>query len=311
MWRGAGYLPGHARPPAHQSRRRAARARAGRRCSSCRCMLGGEAGAAPASVVGALAITLPLAWRRRAPLAVVLSFAVICPLQGLLGGELFEGDPPLFGALVAGALAFYSLAAHAPDRAGARSGSLRRRRRAVGTGVLAPITSTSRASCSPAGLVAAVAVAGRPRRPRPAAARRSARPRTRPARPRRRERGAPADRARAARRRRPRRRADGPAGAGRAPHPRPATPPRARGAARRSRTTGQTALAEIRRSLGILRDERRARGARAAAEPRRPRRAGRRDAPGRAEGRPASRGRAARAGATGSTAPPTGSCRRR
>jgi signal transduction histidine kinase len=79
-------------------------------------VLHGESGAAPASVIGALAITLPLAWRRRAPLAIVLSYAVICPLQGLLGGELFKGDPPLAAALAAGVLAFYSLGAHAPDR---------------------------------------------------------------------------------------------------------------------------------------------------------------------------------------------------
>jgi signal transduction histidine kinase len=79
-------------------------------------VIGGEPGAAPASVVGALAITVPLAWRRRAPLAVVLAYALICPLQGLLGGELFVGDPPLIGALAAGAIAFYSLGAHAPDR---------------------------------------------------------------------------------------------------------------------------------------------------------------------------------------------------
>jgi signal transduction histidine kinase len=79
-------------------------------------VLGGEAGAAPASVVGALAITVPLAWRRRAPLALVLAYAVISPLQGLLGGELFAGEPPLIGALAAGVLAFYSLGAHAPDR---------------------------------------------------------------------------------------------------------------------------------------------------------------------------------------------------
>jgi signal transduction histidine kinase len=79
-------------------------------------VLHGETGAAPASVIGALAITLPLAWRRRVPLAIVLSYAVICPLQALLGGELFKGDPPLVGALAAGAVAFYSLGAHAPDR---------------------------------------------------------------------------------------------------------------------------------------------------------------------------------------------------
>jgi signal transduction histidine kinase len=79
-------------------------------------VLGGEPGASPASVVGALAITVPLAWRRRAPLAPVLAYAVISPLQGLLGGELFAGEPPLIGALAAGVLAFYSLGAHARDR---------------------------------------------------------------------------------------------------------------------------------------------------------------------------------------------------
>ncbi|HLM10434.1 MAG TPA: histidine kinase dimerization/phosphoacceptor domain-containing protein, partial [Thermoleophilaceae bacterium] len=79
-------------------------------------VLSGEPGASPASVVGALAITVPLAWRRRAPLAPVLAYAVISPLQGLLGGELFAGEPPLIGALAAGVLAFYSLGAHARDR---------------------------------------------------------------------------------------------------------------------------------------------------------------------------------------------------
>jgi signal transduction histidine kinase len=79
-------------------------------------VLGGEPGAAVVSVVAALAITLPLAWRRRAPLAIVLAFAVISPLQALLGGELFTGDPPPPGALAAGVVTFYSLAAYAPDR---------------------------------------------------------------------------------------------------------------------------------------------------------------------------------------------------
>jgi signal transduction histidine kinase len=79
-------------------------------------VLGGEPGAAPASVVAALAITVPLAWRRTAPLALVLAYAAASPLQGLLGGELFVGDPPLAGALAAGVIAFYSLGAYAPDR---------------------------------------------------------------------------------------------------------------------------------------------------------------------------------------------------
>ena len=60
-------------------------------------------------------------------------------------------------------------------------------------------------------------------------------------------------------------------------------PDRAREALEAIEETGQTALAEIRRSLGILRDEHARRRAGAAAEPRRPRRAGRRDARGRAE----------------------------
>jgi signal transduction histidine kinase len=79
-------------------------------------VIGGEPGAAPASVVGALAITVPLAWRRRAPLALVVAYVLVSSLQGLLGGELFAGDPPLLGALAAGVLTFYSLGAHTPDR---------------------------------------------------------------------------------------------------------------------------------------------------------------------------------------------------
>jgi hypothetical protein len=44
-------------------------------------VLGGEPGAAPASVVAALAITVPLAWRRTAPLALVLAYAAVSPLE--------------------------------------------------------------------------------------------------------------------------------------------------------------------------------------------------------------------------------------
>ena len=46
----------------------------------------------------------------------MLVYAVVGPLQGLLGGELFTGDPPMAGALAAGVVSFYSLAAYAPDR---------------------------------------------------------------------------------------------------------------------------------------------------------------------------------------------------
>jgi signal transduction histidine kinase len=79
-------------------------------------VLGGEPGAGAASLAAGLAISVPLAWRRLVPLEVVLVYAVVGPLQGLLGGELFSGDPPLAGALAAGVVAFYSLAAYAPDR---------------------------------------------------------------------------------------------------------------------------------------------------------------------------------------------------
>jgi signal transduction histidine kinase len=76
---------------------------------------------APVAVVGALALTLPIAWRRRAPLAVALVFAWASALQGALGGGVYEGAPPLFTALVAGGVVFYSLGAYAAESA-ARTG---------------------------------------------------------------------------------------------------------------------------------------------------------------------------------------------
>ena len=78
-----------------------------------------DPGASPVAVIGALGLTIPLAWRHKAPLAVALAFAAIAPLQELLGGELYAGEPPLLAALVAGGVVFYSLGACAGERAAA------------------------------------------------------------------------------------------------------------------------------------------------------------------------------------------------
>jgi signal transduction histidine kinase len=67
------------------------------------------------TVAGALALTLPVAWRRSHPLVVVLIFASASPLQGALGGGIYQGAPPPFTALVTGGLIFYSLGAYADD----------------------------------------------------------------------------------------------------------------------------------------------------------------------------------------------------
>jgi signal transduction histidine kinase len=79
-------------------------------------VLGDEPGASAVSVLAGLALTLPLAWRRRAPLAVVLAFAGVALVQAALGGGLFDGEPPLLAALVTGALAFYSVGAYEAER---------------------------------------------------------------------------------------------------------------------------------------------------------------------------------------------------
>ena len=55
-------------------------------------------------------MTLPLAWRRRAPLP-SSRLRVRLTVQRVLGGGLFVGDPPPPGALLAGAIAFYSVGA--------------------------------------------------------------------------------------------------------------------------------------------------------------------------------------------------------
>jgi len=78
--------------------------------------LGDDPGASLVNVLGGLALTLPLAFRRRAPLGVALAFAAAAVLQALLDGRLYAGEPPLLAALAAGVLAFFSLGAHAAER---------------------------------------------------------------------------------------------------------------------------------------------------------------------------------------------------
>jgi len=78
--------------------------------------LGGEPDATPVAVLGGLVLTLALAWRRRAPLAVVLTYAAAAALGTALGAGIFDGEPPLGAALVTGAIAFYSVGAHAAER---------------------------------------------------------------------------------------------------------------------------------------------------------------------------------------------------
>ena len=111
--------------------------------------LGDHEGNAVLNVAGALLLTLPLAVRRRHPLAVVGIYIATAALTSILGGGLFAGDPPPFACLLAGALTFYSLGAHAEDRPG-QAGAARRRRGAVDQRHRQRRTPTCRASCSPA-----------------------------------------------------------------------------------------------------------------------------------------------------------------
>jgi signal transduction histidine kinase len=79
-------------------------------------VLGEDPGASAVAVLAGLGLTLPLAWRRRAPVAVAVAFATIALVQAALGGDLFAGEPPVLPALAAGAATFYALGAHAADR---------------------------------------------------------------------------------------------------------------------------------------------------------------------------------------------------
>ena len=81
-------------------------------------------GAAALNVVGGLLLTLPLAFRRQAPLAVIAIFCATAILNEALGGALFtfpeagapDQDPPLFASLAAGMVASYSVGVYADDR---------------------------------------------------------------------------------------------------------------------------------------------------------------------------------------------------
>jgi signal transduction histidine kinase len=75
------------------------------------------------NLVGGLLLALPLAWRRRAPMAMICAFVAAGFANEALGGGLFsfpapgdaDGTPP-FGSLVTAVVAFYSLGAHAGER---------------------------------------------------------------------------------------------------------------------------------------------------------------------------------------------------
>jgi signal transduction histidine kinase len=68
-------------------------------------------------------LALTLVWRRSAPLAMIVAFAVVTMTNEALGGGLFSfpdnaDDPPPFASLLTAAVAFYSLGAHADERPG-------------------------------------------------------------------------------------------------------------------------------------------------------------------------------------------------
>jgi signal transduction histidine kinase len=79
-------------------------------------LLGDRGGGALVNAAGGLLLTLPLAARRRAPLAVAGAFVAAALLNAILGGGLFEGEPPPLASLVSGAIVFYSVGAYAEDR---------------------------------------------------------------------------------------------------------------------------------------------------------------------------------------------------
>ena len=68
------------------------------------------------AIIGSVALAAPVVWRRSHPRAAVIAFVVASMLQAAAGGGAYEGTPPLGGAIVAGAVVFYSLGTYAPER---------------------------------------------------------------------------------------------------------------------------------------------------------------------------------------------------
>jgi signal transduction histidine kinase len=76
------------------------------------------------NLVSGIVLTVPLLWRRRAPLAMLAVFSATAIANEALGGALFtstdpgqsSANPPLFGALATGIAVFYSVGEHAEDR---------------------------------------------------------------------------------------------------------------------------------------------------------------------------------------------------
>jgi len=75
-----------------------------------------HAGNVTVNVIGGLLLTLPLAVRRRAPLGVAYAFVATTVLSAILGGGLYDGQPPPPAAILAGALTFYTVGRHVDER---------------------------------------------------------------------------------------------------------------------------------------------------------------------------------------------------
>ena len=78
--------------------------------------LGHAPGLQVVAIAGAVALALPIVWRRSDPVAAAVAFAAASALQAAAGGGVYESAPPLAGAIVTGAVVFYSLGVYAPDR---------------------------------------------------------------------------------------------------------------------------------------------------------------------------------------------------